>query len=343
MGLTLSHLYLIDSDTKVGFSQGQAVVTYLNDGSERRIPFADVEGISVFGMTQLSTRLIRECISSNVPVCYYSSDGHYFGAISSSEHVNPERQKKQVYLTDDEHFCLEWARRVIEAKIRNSLVLLEEVRGLCELTEEDTKGIKHSLESLPYADSVEMAIGFEGNAAKCYFRCLSKAILPDELRFTGRSSRPPKDPFNSMISFGYSVLFRNIIGAIERHGLHPYFAFMHKIKASHSALASDLVEELRAPLIDKLVLDFVNSEEVGIDDFERNEAGAVYMRREALRRLTRVLSQSIVCGQPFFAAYGDSRSYGFQVMLDKKMKTVIDAIENADASLYRPFLWVPTQ
>jgi CRISPR-associated protein Cas1 len=339
----LSHLYLIDSNVKVGIRQGQVVVTRLDDGGERRIPFATVEGVSVFGMAQLSTRFIRECIASNVTICYYSDDGHYFGNTHSSEHINPGRQKRQVLLTDDEGFCIDWSKRIVEAKIRNSLSFLESMRGLCELSEEDTRGMRHSLDNLHYAESVDMALGFEGNAAKWYFKCLSRAVAPEEFRFDGRSSRPPKDPFNSMLSFGYSIFYRNIIGAIERHGLHPYFAFMHKVRLGHAALASDLIEDLRAPLVDRTVLDFVNAGEVGTDDFEINAAGAVYMKRDAMRRLTAKFTKVIVKGQPFFRAYGDDRSYGFQVMLDKKIDSLIEAIEKGDASLYKPFLWEPEQ
>lgn len=298
-----------------------------------------MEGVSVFGMPQLSTRLVRECIASNVPILYYSDDGHYFGGTSSFDRINPARQKRQVYLTDDEGFCIEWARRIVGAKIRNSLTLLESVRGLCELTEEDARPLHHSLDSLRYAETVDMALGFEGNAAKGYFKCLSKAILPEEFRFSGRSSRPPKDPFNSMLSFGYSIFYRNIIGAIERHGLHPYFAFMHKLKFGHAALASDLIEDLRAPLVDRTVLEFVNAGDVEPEDFEPNGAGAIYMKRDTMRRLTREFTEVIVRGQPFFSAYGDKKNYGFQVMLDKKLASVIAAIENGDPTINTPFVW----
>lgn len=49
----------------------------------------------------------------------------------------------------------------------------------------------------------------------------------------------------------------------------------------------------------------------------------------------------IVKGQPFFSAYGDQRSYGFQVLLDKKIGSVIEAIDSGDASLYKPYVWGP--
>ena len=166
-------------------------------------------------------------------------------------------------------------------------------------------------------------------------------MVQEELRFKGRSTRPPKDPVNSMLSFGYSFLYRNIIGAVERHGLHPHFAFMHKAARGHAALASDLVEDLRAPIVDRVVMELVNSGEVVPGDFITNEQGAVYMSRGLMGRFTAALSQLVVRGEPYLSSYGDSRSYGFQAMLDRKLDSAIEAIDTGDATLYRPLLWEP--
>lgn len=85
----MTHLYLTRSDIKLGFSQGQLVVKGSADEPERRLPFCNVESINVFGNPQISTQLVRECLLSNVPIGYYSEDGHYFGRAVSSDHVDP--------------------------------------------------------------------------------------------------------------------------------------------------------------------------------------------------------------------------------------------------------------
>lgn len=84
----MTHLYLTRSDIKLGFSQGQLVVKGSADEPERRLPFCNVESINVFGNPQISTQLVRECLLTNVPVGYYSEDGHYFGRAVSSDHVD---------------------------------------------------------------------------------------------------------------------------------------------------------------------------------------------------------------------------------------------------------------
>lgn len=337
--MTLSHLYLVESNLKIGYEQGQIVVRSTDGGDVRRLPFAKVDGISVFGMPQLSTRLIRECITANVAIGYYTEDGHYIGGISSRDHVDPDRQRRQAALTDDALFCLEWSKRVVEAKIRNSLALLESMRDGYDFNDAELNGLRHSLDSLVYAETVDMVNGFEGNAAKTYFQCLSKLVAVEEFAFAGRSTQPPKDPFNAMLSYGYSLLYRNIVGAIERHGLHTHFAFMHKVKRGHAALASDLIEDFRAPLVDRTVLDLVNSGQIDPEGFTPNDRGGFYMAKSTMKRLTDQLAGILTQRQKFFSAYEDKQSYGFQAMLDKKILSVAEAIEKRDASLYKPFVW----
>lgn len=334
------HLSLIESAVKVGLANGKITVKDLNDGTMiRELPFNDVDGISVFGAPQLSIQLLRGCIEKSVPVLFYSEDGHYFGHISSSEHVDPERQKRQVYATDDERFCLDWSKRIIQIKIQNSISLLISHPQIYEFDEGELHGLRHSLEYLDTADGVSQVLGFEGNAAKAYFSCLPKLIRNEPFIFTSRSTRPPLDPFNSMLSYGYSIIYRSIIGAIEAAGLHPYFAFMHTTKQGHAALASDLVEEWRAWLVDRTVLDLVNEGSIEPSDFYTNKAGAVYMEKGTMKLLSHRLGEAMANNESYFLEYGDKKCYGFQVALHKKMLQLIDAIEKRDPGLYKPFLW----
>ena len=339
--LALSHLYLVESNLKIGYGQGQLVVKNLDDGSERRLPFAMVDGISVFGMPQLSTRLVRECIVSNVAIGYYTEDGHYIGGVSPRDHVDPMRQKRQITLTDDAQFCLEWSKKVVASKILNSLTLLHTMDDLYRFNAKELHGLNHSFDNLAYAETVDMVNGFEGNAAKAYFQCLAKLVIPAAFAFSGRSTQPPKDPFNSMLSYGYSLLYRNIVGAIERHGLHTHFAFMHKVKRGHAALASDLIEDFRAPLVDKTIIELVNAGEIDPNGFTPNDRGGYFMTKQTMKRLTDRMTDIMAQRQTFFSAYDDRQAYGFQAMLDKKIVSVIDAIEHGDASLYCPFIWQP--
>lgn len=59
----------------------------------------------------------------------------------------------------------------------------------------------------------------------------------------GRSRRPPRDEFNSMISLGYSILMNEVYCKIENERLESYFGFIHRDAEKHPTLASDMMEE----------------------------------------------------------------------------------------------------
>ena len=128
----------------------------------------------------------------------------------------------------------------------------------------------------------ERIMGYEGAIAKIYFRALGM-LVPEEFAFERRSRRPPLDAFNAMLSFGYTLLMYDIYTVLHNEGLHPYFGFLHALKKGHPALASDLMEEWRAVLVDSMVLSLVHHHEIKPEHFKRSmddAAGGIFLTRE---------------------------------------------------------------
>jgi CRISPR-associated protein Cas1 len=77
-----------------------------------------------------------------------------------------------------------------------------------------------------------------------------------------------------MLSFGYQILWNHLLSLIELQGLDPYSACLHEGSERHAALASDLIEEFRAPMVDSLVMYLVNRRMMdGLNDFEYKNGG----------------------------------------------------------------------
>jgi CRISPR-associated endonuclease Cas1 len=159
------------------------------------------------------------------------------------------------------------------------------------------------------ADSAERAhdlaqlLGIEGNSAARYFRHFNEMLaLPNghaenedwRFDFARRSRRPPTDPVNALLSYGYSLLTRNTAVTLTAVGFDAYRGFYHQPRYGRPALALDLMEPFRPLLVDSTVLTAINNGEVGLNDFVRagnsvslNERG----RRSFIAAFERRLSQ----------------------------------------------------
>ena len=99
----------------------------------------------------------------------------------------------------------------------------------------------------------------------------------DDFSFDGRNRHPPRDNVNALLSFAYTLLANDCGAALESVGLDSYVGFMHRDKPGRASLALDLMEELRAPLADRLVLTLINNREIQKKHFRRQADGAVLL------------------------------------------------------------------
>ena len=90
--------------------------------------------------------------------------------------------------------------------------------------------------------------------------------------FARRTRRPPTDPVNALLSFGYSLLTRTLLTALATVGLDPYMGLYHRPRHGRPALALDLMEPFRPIIADSCVLQVINNGEVRMDGFTTNGA-----------------------------------------------------------------------
>lgn len=252
------------------------------DGLEsRKIPKETLDSITTYGNISISTACYRECITMGIPVNYFSTNGTYFGKLSSTRHTKANRVKKQVYVVDDKEMSMVLAKKIIHAKISNQLVLLRRYqRSTGKCIKDKIKRIEHTRNKIEKCSEISELMGYEGNAAREYFSALS-ILVNDGFKFSGRNKQPPKDPFNSMLSLGYTILLYEIYNEIENRGLTPYIGFMHSPHDAHPALASDLLEEWRAVIVDSTVMNLIQGNEIKVSDFYYDsETQGVYLTKQ---------------------------------------------------------------
>ena len=129
--------------------------------------------------------------------------------------------------------------------------------------------------------------GLEGSASADYFSVFNELILAQDTEFVfdGRNRRPPRDNVNAMLSFTYVLLANDCASTLESVGLDAYVGFLHTDRPGRASLALDLMEELRGPVADRLVLTLINNRMVRDRHFDRREDGSVFLNPEGRKIL----------------------------------------------------------
>ncbi|NJK39897.1 MAG: CRISPR-associated endonuclease Cas1 [Oscillatoriales cyanobacterium RM2_1_1] len=278
--------------------KGESLVIQYQQNTEGTIQLPLLEQVLIFGKSQLTTQAIRSCLWRKIPIAYLSRSGGCYGRVLSIDESYRHGARYQQQLSDLER--LEVARQIVQAKLQNSRTLLLR-RHRTNASSTLAEGIERLSQLIlqgAEAENSEQLMGYEGAGAAQYFRGFAECITNPGFSFPERSRRPPKDPVNALLSFGYQVLWNHLLSLIELQGLDPYSACLHQGTERHAALASDLIEEFRGPIVDGLVLWLINCRVMDAEaDFEPRRGGCYLNgsgRRKYLSAFVKRMEQDVM-------------------------------------------------
>lgn len=225
-----------------------------------------------------------------IDVTFVSESGRFLGRVVGTGQGGIVLRRAQHRAADDPAQCAALARSFIAGKVANARTFVQRaMRDGDERARESgvaaVSALARTLAQLERADTVDVLRGLEGEAAAQYFRWFDCALRSKDegLRFRGRSRRPPRDPINAMLSFGYTLLLHDCVAALGSAGLDPDLGFLHEERPGRPSLALDLMEELRVAFVDRMVVAMVNLGQVRERDFVVREGGGVEMS-DAVRK-----------------------------------------------------------
>lgn len=261
----------------------------------QEVRLKDISQLSVFGNNQVSTQALQALCSAEIPVSWFSSGGWFYGVLHGIGLRNAFLRRAQFRAADDLQRCLTLARRFVAAKIKNCRTLLQ--RNHPEPPPGVIEELRRHVQRVDAIDTLPSLLGVEGNAAQLYFGNFQPLLKPRmaaaqafTFQFTQRNRRPPRDPVNSMLSFGYALLSRDVSVSCFNVGLDPFMGFFHQPRHGRPALALDLMEEYRPIVVDSVVITVVNNGEAAPEDFVLSLAGCAmkpHMRRRFIEAYER--------------------------------------------------------
>lgn len=252
-----------------------------------------LDQLIIVGNIQLTTQAVAMLLYAKVDVVYMSIYGRFRGRLMPDSSKYAELRVRQLKHMSDEVAALAIARQMVMGKLTHQRGLLESLSGktmgagnasigrimaMGSRLDQAIYGIAEMANRSISAGAADSLLGFEGKAGAYYWQGF-RELLKRDLGFTQRAYRPSPDPVNALLSFGYSLLQKDMSTAVKLVGLDEYLGFFHVIHYGRPSLTLDLMEEFRPLIVDKVVLDLVNSDRIQASDFR---SGAVEIEADAM-------------------------------------------------------------
>ncbi len=325
-------LYIDKPGSKVSIKDGHILVSHYDEPKPVSIGMARVNQVIVQQPANLTSSFLEVCAKQKVPVMLLDFSGRWQGSLSSAPGRNVLTRMKQFELFQDDDIRLELSKMLIHAKITNQRVWL---RRHLSTNHASVTGLSRILKQIQQAENSNQLMGHEGEAAKLHFQGMSEMVNKESgLAWVGRHKHPSPDPLNSLLSFGYSILMQQALTGCHLAGLDPYYGFYHGLKHGKPSLALDLMEIYRTPVVDAVVLGFINRGQCTESDFEI-QGSSCLLKQTARKAFTSALFERLR-SEVKHPIYGYSTTYQRAIHVEARMLSYA-LLSGLD--LWKPFTW----
>lgn len=255
--------------------QGQRLLVTSGDEKLGAWPIADLKHIWLLGdRVSLSGQALRACLEANLPLELCGPRGQVVGRLSGPEFPLMQHGARQEELRNG-RAGLEIAREIVEGKLKNQIKLLKFYRRSRQKQSlfraafrEQEDHLDQLLDQLARSgfskgsakQSREQLRNLEAQGARIYWGVI-RHVLPDALPFPGRKRKGARDLVNSALNYGYGVLYNQVWRALLEAGLNPCISFLHEPFRGKPTLSYDLIEEFRAPMVDRVIFSLLSRDE----------------------------------------------------------------------------------
>lgn len=254
-------------------TQDERIVIERDEQILYEAPWRHLHAVLLLGRHNITTPALTESMVFNIPLHFASMTGKYQGVVWNGQTGAKGSQlwlKQQQIFSEPQH-ALRISREIVGARLANSRETLRS-RG------KPTQPLDGLIAKLDSAQTLAELNGLEGSGARFYFSAF-KELLPNEFGFNERNRQPPLDPFNALLSLGFSVLYSCLETILRTDGLLPWQGVYHQPHGKHATLVSDLMEPFRH-IVERQALGMIKRREIKLEDFYNAEQNACYIKKE---------------------------------------------------------------
>jgi len=258
---------VVEQGAKLSIEQRRLVVE--REGTTiAKVPLAHTRAVVIFGTISITTPAMKRLMQEGIDVLFLTIHGEYEGRLVGPLSNFGSLRQTQYHLLRDENYRLKLAQELVRGKCLNMRTFLMRYNRDQHDPNIDTivTRLSEMAEKAPRTTKIGGLMGVEGAASAMYFSVF-RLLLKHDWAFDKRQRRPPTDPVNVLLSFGYTLLAREMEASVALVGLDPYIGTLHTVEYGRPSLALDLIEEFRAITVDSVVLRCLNNQLITPQDF----------------------------------------------------------------------------
>ena len=234
--------------------------------------------IATPGVT-LSSAVIAFCAQGNVPLDFLTPRGEPLARLCTPLDGLGNTGLAQLRAVHDGS-GLHLAQTIVRGKLRNQLNLVKYYhkyrKRVDEAFAQAFAQVEQKFDTLltelkrfePAGDYDEVRhrlFAFEGQGGNLYWQMV-RLLLEDDVPFDGREHQGATDLVNSLLNYGYGMLYPRVHHALVLAGLNPCVSFLHSFQDSKPTLVFDMIEEFRTQAVDRVVFSMITKgEHLAID------------------------------------------------------------------------------
>ncbi len=251
--------------------KSERLVIRKNKKVVQEIPLYNLKQVLITSSgVSISSDLIRECSERGVPIHFLTSRGEPYAQLFSAHFTGTVKTRREQLLAALDERGLTLSKLIASAKVKNQINLLKyfgkyrkekepELYTKLEHNVADMEKVVREINNVRGKNIDEVRgtlMSLEARAARSYWKSFADLISPKE-KFPGREHRGTSDPVNSLLNYGYGMLYSQVWRSVVQAGLDPFAGFLHVDRPGKPSMVLDLTEEFRAQMVDRVVLAFI--------------------------------------------------------------------------------------
>lgn len=333
------NLYLFKSGE---LKQENHTLKYILKYDSESIPIEQIEHIHVFGEMKMNKRVLQLCSKYKIGITFYTRYGNIIGRFTSTSY----RKGKQILEQSNAYLTLNIRNEIISkielAIARNCLSLVKYYQKEGFPLEDVVVDIQKEMEHIKtlntkeetYKEHILLA---EARLKQVYYRMFDCILLNTEFKFQSRMAHPPGNEFNALMSFGYALLYGDLLNAIEKSNLVPEISFIHgHTRHNSGSLQYDLADIFKPHIIDRLCLRLVRGSIINLSHFYKTNNNGMFLNEEGrklfIREYDKMLHKTVMDTR-------NNRKYSYKQFLFREIYELSDFIVKGKKYVPTYFKW----